>query len=204
VNLDLDDLRRVRVRGLGPDDAIARGIPASVGVASGPIALDADAAKRFDRDGTSPVIVRSDAATEDISGIAVAAGMLTGAGGRTSHAAVVARELAKPCLVGCADLEVDLDAHEVRIGKRRLAEGDAICLDAEAGLIFAGSPALESERPSAALAELDEWRRDGSDRLAGPALGPRAGMPTSRLDPCISGKSDTGRDLNPRSPGHEA
>lgn len=165
ARLDLAGVRRVRVRGVGPDDAIGRGIPASVGVASGPIALDAEMAERFDRQHTSPVLVRADAATEDISSMAVAAGVLTAAGGRTSHAAVVARELGKPCLVGCTDLEMDLDAREVRIGDRRLAEGDVICLDAESGLIFAGSPALESERPDEALEELAEWKRAaGSDR----------------------------------------
>jgi len=156
--LDLDGIRRVRVRDADSATAVCRASPASMGVAAGPIALDAETAAQFAREGQPPVLVRPDTATEDIAGMAVAAGILTGAGGRTSHAAVVARELDKPCLVGCPELEVDLLARRVRIGQRMFNEGEQICVDAESGLVFAGSPALEEQRPRDELSTVAAWR----------------------------------------------
>ena len=85
-----------------------------------------------------PVLVRAETVTDDIATVAVSAGVLTGSGGRTSHAAVVARELGKPCLVSCDGLKLDLTARTARIGERLLSEGEVICLDAESGLVFAG------------------------------------------------------------------
>jgi pyruvate,orthophosphate dikinase len=96
--------------------------------------------------------------TEDVAALSMAAGILTASGGRTSHAAVVARELGKPCLVGCEELAIDLDQRTARIGDALLAEGDTICLDAEAGLVFAGAPPVIEAQPVAELAEIDAWR----------------------------------------------
>jgi pyruvate, orthophosphate dikinase len=157
--LDLDAIRRVRVRSEAKDQALCRALPASMGVASGPVALDVEAARRLAGEGHPPILVRPDTTTEDIAGMALAAGVLTGSGGRTSHAAVVARDRAKPCLVGCHELEVDLDARRARIGQRTFAEGDEICLDAESGLVFAGRPRVVEERPSAELATVASWAR---------------------------------------------
>ena len=106
------------------------------------------------------MLVRADMTTEDITGMALAAGVLTGTGGRTSHAAVVARDLAKPCLVGCPELEVDLDARRTRIGQHTFAEGEEICIDAESGLVFPGAPDVIEERPVAALQEIAAWRAE--------------------------------------------
>jgi pyruvate,orthophosphate dikinase len=101
-----------------------------------------------------------------VAAVALSAGVLTGAGGRTSHAAVVARELGKPCLVGCSGLELDLHARTARIGGRVLVEGEEIYLDAESGLVFQGVPAIVEERPVKELEEVAAWRaarktRDG-------------------------------------------
>ena len=155
--LDLDEIRRVHVK--APDGApeLARGTPASVGVGTGPLALDRRAAQRFAGAGTPPVLVRPDTSTEDVPAVAVAAGVLTAAGGRTAHAAVVARELGKPCLVGCAELEIDLEARTARIGDRVLAEGEVACVDAEAGRVFLGAPELVEERPVKELEEVAAW-----------------------------------------------
>ncbi len=156
--LDLDAIRRLHVVSDGGAGALARATPASIGVATGPLALDAAAAGRFARDGTAPVLVRSGTVTDDIAAVAVSAGVLTAAGGRTSHAAVVARELGKPCLVGCQGLELDLTARTARIGERVLSEGEVICVDAESGLVFAGAPAITEQRPTEALSEITGWR----------------------------------------------
>ena len=158
-SLDLDTIRRLHVvSGNGTGAALTRAIPASIGVGTGPLALDTAAVGRFAREGSAPVLVRSETVTDDVAAVAVSAGVLTGTGGRTSHAAVVARELGKPCLVGCEGLELDLTARTARIGGRLLSEGEVICVDAESGLVFAGAPAITEERPTAALREIAEWR----------------------------------------------
>jgi pyruvate,orthophosphate dikinase len=97
-------------------------------------------------------------ATDDIAGIDVAAGLLTAFGGRTSHAAVVARERNKVCLVGCASLGIDLAKRRITLGEHTLAEGDTLCLDGESGHIYAGIPRIEHERPLALLAEVERWK----------------------------------------------
>ena len=123
------------------------------------LGLNRDAAERLARAGIPAVLVRPGAATENVAAVAIAAGVLTGAGGRTSHAAVVARELGKPCLVGCGQPELGLQARTATIGKRVLSEGEVICLDAEAGLVFAGAPAVVTQRPTSQLAEVAAWRK---------------------------------------------
>ena len=86
---------------------------AGMGVASGAVALDPDAVKRLTAAGTPAILVRRETVTTDIEGMALAAAILTASGGRTSHAAVVARQLGKVCLVACPKLEIDLDHRTV-------------------------------------------------------------------------------------------
>jgi uncharacterized protein Yka (UPF0111/DUF47 family)/phosphohistidine swiveling domain-containing protein len=159
---DLEAIRRVHVVPNG-GEVLARATPASVGVATGPLALDARSAERFAREGHPPVLVRPEMVTDDIAAIAVSAGVLTGSGSRTSHAAVIAREFGKPCLVGCDGLDLDSRARVATIGGRRLAEGETVCLDAESGLVFYGAPEVLEERPTAALDEVRAWRRGAAD-----------------------------------------
>jgi pyruvate,orthophosphate dikinase len=102
--------------------------------------------------------VRNEVATSDIAGIAVVSGVLTATGGRTSHAAVVARQMGKVCLVGCADLLIDEKSKQARLGEAVISEGDPLCLDGDAGAIFADSPKITSERPEALIACVKEWR----------------------------------------------
>jgi len=157
-DLDLETIERVHVDTRAGIQPLARATPASVGVATGRIALDRDAAEHIAATDSPPVLVRADTTTEDVASVAISAGVLTGSGGRTSHAAVVARELGKPCLVGCGELQLDLTARTARIGGRLLSEGDVICLDAESGLVFAGSPAVIEERPDQQLEQVASWR----------------------------------------------
>jgi pyruvate, orthophosphate dikinase len=167
--VDLDAIRRVRVQAANGSEPLCHAIPASLGVAAGPLALDLVATERLGRAGHPAVLVRPDTATEDVAAVALAAGVLTAAGSRTSHAAVVARELGKPCLVGCADIAIDLDTRTARIAGRPIAEGETICIDAETGAVYAGSPKLVEERPVKALQEVAAWR------AAGPAGNGQAG-----------------------------
>ena len=156
--LDLDAIRRVHVARDGAAPPLCGGVPASVGVASGPIALDRSAAERLAGAGTPPVLVRPDVVTDDVAALSLAAGLVTAVGGRTSHAAVVARELGKPCLVGCSGLQLDLGTRTARFGETMLAEGDIVCVDAESGLVFGGHPPVVEERPRAELAAVAAWR----------------------------------------------
>ncbi|MBI2316869.1 MAG: pyruvate, phosphate dikinase [Betaproteobacteria bacterium] len=158
--LDLESIRDQRIDA-DPASALCRAVPASAGVASGEIALDCERAVQRAKAGANVILVREDIATEDIAGIQAARGILTGAGGRTSHAAVVARELEKVCLVGCRGLAIDAAGRRLTLGKRRLREGDVITLDGRSGGVFAGEVAASAEAPREYLAEVARWRAAG-------------------------------------------
>jgi pyruvate,orthophosphate dikinase len=126
---------------LDPDahyEVAARGLNASPGAASGKIVLDADAAA--ERGETEDVIlVRWETTPDDIHGLIAAKGVLTAHGGMTSHAAVVARGMGKPCVAGCETLQIDPAAKSVRLGEQVLAEGDVITIDGGSGIVIAGA-----------------------------------------------------------------
>jgi pyruvate, orthophosphate dikinase len=140
---------------LPPNLAMAQ--VASMGVASGAVALDTAAATRIAAAGTPVILVRHQTATTDIEGMALATGILTGSGGRTSHAAVVARQLGKVCLVACPTLEVNLDHRQCRIGGKLLSEGDFLSLDGNTGAVYSGRLAELTEHPTNALAAIALW-----------------------------------------------
>ena len=102
--------------------------------------------------------MRKDTSTEDIAGIAGAAGILTARGGRTAHAAVVARQMGKVCLVSCTTLRIDEKARTITFGGNTLREGEIICLDAESGRVLDGEPEVVVERPEGLLSEVAKWR----------------------------------------------
>lgn len=137
---------------------IASAIPASLGVASGRVAFDSSKAKEIADRGDPVILVRKDTSTEDVVGFSVAAGILTSAGGPTSHAAVVAREMGRVCLVGCRELLIDLDYRKGRIGENTINEGDWISLDGNAGEVMLGQLPVVVERPKAELAEIELWQ----------------------------------------------
>ena len=115
----------------------AKGLNASPGAASGRIVLDADTAAQQGE--TEPVIlVGWETSPDDIHGMIAAQGILTAHGGMTSHAAVVARGMGKPCVAGCEELSIEADTHSVRIGRHELAEGDVITIDGGSGIVIAG------------------------------------------------------------------
>ncbi len=139
-------------------EPLARAQVAGIGVAGGAIALDSEAASRMANAGTPVILVRRQSETADIDGMMSAAGILTGAGGRTSHAAVVARQLGKVCLVACRDLEIDIDGRSCRIGARTMREGEFLSIDGNTGAIYPGKREVVTERPERELAKLASWR----------------------------------------------
>ncbi len=122
---------------------LARGLAAGPGAASGRIALTAERAEAMAAAG--PVLlVRDETSPEDIVGMHASVGILTSRGGMTSHAAVVARGLGKPCIVGAGALAVDEEAGELRVGERVFREGDELSIDGTAGEVLAGALAPRS------------------------------------------------------------
>jgi pyruvate,orthophosphate dikinase len=157
ADLDLDTLVQKKIA-VADGEALARATTAGPGVAIGAIALDVERAKALAA--REPVIlVRPDATTEDIAGVAVSDGVLTAAGGRTSHAAVVAREINKIALVGCHGLAIDDVRRTCTIGDVLLHEGELICLDGNTGCIYRGRREVVEERPRADIADIERWRK---------------------------------------------
>ena len=132
---------------------------AGIGVASGALALDPDAVKRLLTTGSPAILVQRDTVTTDIEAIALAPGILTALGGRTSHAAVVARQLGKVCLVGCPGLVIDLARRQCTIGDILLNEDDVLSLDGNTGAVHGGRPTQVTDLPDRALAASADWRR---------------------------------------------
>ncbi len=134
---------------LDPDairDVLTKGLPASPGAASGQIVFDADTAERRNDMGESVILVRTETSPEDIHGMHAATGILTARGGMTSHAAVVARGMGRPCVSGAGSLSIDLSARVLRVSGREFKEGDIITIDGSTGEVMAGSvPTLQPE-----------------------------------------------------------
>jgi pyruvate,orthophosphate dikinase len=157
AGLDLNGIHRTRLSP-GEGEPLCQGQPAGIGVAIGPLALDADAVRRAPEKGRPALLVRDDIATADIAAIALAAGVLTARGNRTSHAAVVARQLGKGCVTGCRGLRIDPARHTVAFGGRSIAQGDTITLDSNTGRVYAGEARTVIEYPTAWLDEIGKWR----------------------------------------------
>ena len=148
---------------------LARATVAGIGVVSGRIAFEAATAKQFLDNGDAAILVRRETTTADISGMANAAGILTALGGRTSHAAVVARQLGKVCLVGCSELVIDQDHHSCQLGNDHLAEGDWLTLDGNSGDVFPGRLEVVLEKPDAQLAMIARWKAAPSREVSAKA-----------------------------------
>ncbi len=126
---------------LDPDaerEVLATGLPASPGAAAGKIVLDADTAEQWVERGEKVILVRVETSPEDIHGMHAAQGILTARGGMTSHAAVVARGMGRPCVSGASAVSIDISSRTLRIGATELKEGDEITLDGANGQVMLG------------------------------------------------------------------
>ena len=120
----------------------AKGLNASPGAATGKVVLDADTAEDRGKRGEDVILVRWETTPDDIHGLLEAGGVLTAQGGMTSHAAVVARGMGKPCVAGCEGLTIDLDSRTLTIGGRELSEGDVITINGGTGDVIVGGVEL--------------------------------------------------------------
>jgi pyruvate,orthophosphate dikinase len=142
----LDQLLHPTLDPDAPRDVLTKGLPASPGAASGRIVLDADTAEQWAARGEKVLLVRVETSPEDIHGMHAAQGILTARGGMTSHAAVVARGMGRPCVSGASAVFIDLASRRLRIGACDLAEGDMLTIDGATGEVMAGQvPTIEPE-----------------------------------------------------------
>ncbi|GAB7555745.1 pyruvate, phosphate dikinase [Novosphingobium sp. 11B] len=153
----LDQLLHPTLDPKAPRDILGKGLPASPGAASGAIVLDADTAEKRAEMGEAVVLVRVETSPEDIHGMHAAKGILTARGGMTSHAAVVARGMGRPCVSGASGLSIDMKTRTLRIGNRELKEGDLITLDGANGEIMAGEVATIEPELAGDFGTLMEW-----------------------------------------------
>lgn len=134
----LEQLLHPRLDSLHKVAPLAQGLPASPGAASGHVVFDADRAELLGRNGEKVILVREETKPEDIHGFFAAQGVLTSRGGKTSHAAVVARGMGKPCVAGAEGIHVDTKLRLARIGDKMLHEGDYITIDGGTGFVYQG------------------------------------------------------------------
>jgi len=156
----LDQLLHPMIDPTADFEVAAKGLNASPGAASGAIVFDADTAEERGRAGESVILVRWETTPDDIHGLIQAQGILTAHGGMTSHAAVVARGMGKPCVAGCDDLTLDLEAKTARIGGQEVREGDTITIDGTAGRVMIGSVPLVPPQINEDFETILEWADD--------------------------------------------
>jgi pyruvate,orthophosphate dikinase len=166
LRIDPELLEQLLHPSLDPDSTvkpIALGLPASPGAAAGKCVFDADLAEKLGRSGEKVILVREETRPEDIHGFFAAEGILTSRGGKTSHAAVVARGMGKPCVAGAEGIEVDVGLRQARVGDYVLHEGDVITLDGGTGEVYLGAIPTQQAHFSDELKVLLEWADEIAD-----------------------------------------
>ena len=153
----LDQLLHPTLDPNAPRDVLTKGLPASPGAASGIIVFDADAAERRAELGEAVILVRIETSPEDIHGMHAAKGILTARGGMTSHAAVVARGMGRPCVSGAGSLSIDARSGVLNVGGRKLVEGDTITIDGTTGEVMAGEVPTVQPELAGDFGKLMEW-----------------------------------------------
>ncbi|HET6182251.1 MAG TPA: pyruvate, phosphate dikinase [Acetobacteraceae bacterium] len=153
----LDQLLHPTLDPKAPRTLFARGLPASPGAACGSVVFSADEAESRAAKGESVILVRIETSPEDIHGMHAAAGILTTRGGMTSHAAVVARGMGRPCVAGAGGITVDYNAQTLSAGHKVIQAGETITLDGATGEVFVGSVPMVEPVLSGDFATLMEW-----------------------------------------------
>ncbi|HSR71124.1 MAG TPA: pyruvate, phosphate dikinase, partial [Kiloniellales bacterium] len=168
----LDQLLHPTLDPEAPREVIARGLPASPGAASGKIVFSADRAEAQAAAGEKVILCRIETSPEDIHGMHAASGILTTRGGMTSHAAVVARGMGRPCVAGAGELRIDYKSGVMRVRQHELKEGDVLTLDGGTGEVMLGAVPTVQPELSGDFGELMGW----ADEIR--ALGVRANAET--------------------------
>jgi pyruvate, orthophosphate dikinase len=153
----LDQLLHPTIDPNAERNVIATGLPASPGAASGEIVFNSDEATKLKADGKKVILVRVETSPEDIHGMHAAEGILTTRGGMTSHAAVVARGMGKPCVSGAGSLRVDYNAQTLQAGNVVLKRGEILTIDGSTGQVLAGAVPMTEPAMSGEFGTLMGW-----------------------------------------------
>lgn len=150
LRLNADELEQLLHNTIDPNAKgyarFAKGIAASPGAASGVVIFDVKRAVEKGESGISVILVREETKPEDVPAFFSSVGILTSRGGKTSHAAVVARGMGKACIVGCTELKIDYEAQKCQVNDRVISEGDVITIDGSTGIVFLGAvPTIKPE-----------------------------------------------------------
>lgn len=155
-----EDLNQLLHPGLDENaesEQVGKGLPASPGAASGQICFTSEEAESLKDRGIDALLVRQETSPEDISGMVASNGILTCRGGMTSHAAVVARGMGKPCVVGCSAMEIDLSNEKIFFGKKSYERGDFLTIDGGSGKVFEGIVPTTSAKLGGDFVEFMSW-----------------------------------------------
>lgn len=157
----LDQLLHPTLDPDAPRDLLLMGLPASPGAASGEVVFNSDEAERLAQEGRNVILVRVETSPEDIHGMHAAKAIVTARGGMTSHAAVVARGMGRPCVCGAGELRIEKDGGSFSVSGRKVNKGDVVTVDGAAGRVFFGAvPTLQPEL-SGDFAKLMQWADKG-------------------------------------------
>jgi pyruvate,orthophosphate dikinase len=170
--MSLDQLLHPTIDPKAERNIIATGLPASPGAASGEIVFNSDEAAKLKADGKKVILVRVETSPEDIHGMHAAEGILTTRGGMTSHAAVVARGMGKPCVSGAGTLRVDYNAQTLTVGNTVLKRGEVVTIDGSTGQVLVGKVPMTEPELSGEFGTLMGW----ADKVR--SLGVRANADT--------------------------
>jgi pyruvate,orthophosphate dikinase len=158
-----EEVSRLLHRGIDPNartEVLANGLPASPGAATGKVIFDTQVAESLGEQGEKVILVRPETTPDDMPGIVYAQGILTSRGGMTCHAAIVARGMGKPAVVGCESLRIDLEGNIGLVGNVTLNEGDIISIDGGTGSVFLGEVPLVEPSMGEEFKEILGWADD--------------------------------------------
>jgi pyruvate,orthophosphate dikinase len=158
--VDPEDLNQLLHPRLDPDakrTILTSGLPASPGAASGVISFSSESAGNRAEAGEKVILVRKETSPEDIAGMVASQGILTARGGMTSHAAVVARGMGKPCVAGCSDIEISYEKQTVIIGGKTFNDGDSLTIDGGSGEVMEGIVPTIAAKISDEFASFMQW-----------------------------------------------
>lgn len=156
----VDQLLHPRIDSSAEVEVLASGLAASPGTASGEVVFDADEAEKAGAEGKKVILVRMETSPDDIHGLIAAKGVLTSRGGMTSHAAVVARGMGKPCICGCEDIKIDYERREFSVGNRKIRAGEKITIDGTSGNVILGEAPTIEPSLSGEFQQLLSWADD--------------------------------------------
>jgi len=155
--LALDQLLHPTIAPGATNKVITTGLPASPGAASGLMVFTPEDAVDMASGEVGVILVRKETSPEDIHGMQAAAGILTARGGMTSHAAVVARGMGRPCVTGAGAMRIDMDAKTMRVGSLVFKKGDTITIDGTTGRVFAGAASMRQPELTGSFGILMDW-----------------------------------------------